>query len=499
MPQWIFVATFIDEEGNRREIELHWRMFPLLQIGQHYRDGSPIPGSFQFPVKQIDLTNSSHINLMTARSAISEGLYRLYTSENLSEYCWVWTAPDENPKSYVIPVLVIMQGLFAKTSEMTNGMTNPIFLDLFSCEATENRIDLKFPENFKLPRNLRERESYIKLLARIKNDTSFLASFKSVSFSMLGNLNKPLKIAIPDLDARLSIRAIENEKTVLALGISYVRPLNRLQKNLIAYHHPHFPQRDLPSQKPRTTRKRKAPKGYLIEGGDVPAGLPTRGNKLPAPDDPLVETQRFKVKNVGPHDEQKPQGEVRPSEGDHQNVTSFAGTGPQSGAPQAEVTPGGSQGSPPPLPQPLADWEQKKNDGLDHFRVLLSAFRDNYPPTTVHFYAGVKQMEEGQRSIQRPYAIAAVKHAGLPTVWLIEFAIRLNRPLSMLVIIGAAEAWSNFYPLLTSIVADGLDPQYWWITEELNLIADIHGIEINRFSHARLDSWADRLFRTYFA
>lgn len=211
--QWQIVAFFEARPGEARGITLAWAMLPLLRLGQRYRDGVPISNDFVAPVQSLDLSTAMRPHLRTARSALSPSLYRLYVSENWQELCWVWVLADQS--TVVVPVLVLLQGLFSGGSALTRGLLDQHYLDKITHETESRTLCLTFDSKFELPIRRAEREAFMTLLARIVSDPSFTVAFRSVALNRAADPLGSLMCELPELGARWVARVFSRGRVHL--------------------------------------------------------------------------------------------------------------------------------------------------------------------------------------------------------------------------------------------------------------------------------------------
>lgn len=121
-------------------------------------------------------------------------------------------------------------------------------------------------------------------------------------------------------------------------------------------------------------------------------------------------------------------------------------------------------------------------------------FKQQHPGTEVTFYAGAQVLPGLLKPLKRPYAFASLHIPHRPVVWLIEFAIRPDRPLSLLVVQGGGPL-EKFMGVLCEILAKGLDPQYWWAKTRLEELAHSLKLRVERLSHKKKShsNWAEKL------
>ena len=209
-------------------------------------------------------------------------------------------------------------------------------------------------------------------------------------------------------------------------------------------------------------------------------------NHFPLP--PAASTDQWlPVENVGSEEDGWEYYYVQSGSGKNEALVNFNAVGPNAGAPQGTVVaPTASPSSDEPLlvAYPLEDWETERGDGLDDFRKLLSSLKKKHDNTEVKFYLGAKDLPGLVKPLKRPYAFASLQIPNRPVVWLIEFAIRPERPLSLLVVQGGGQI-EKFMGVLNEILTVGLDPQYWWAKSKLEEIAHRLTLQIERLSHRK--------------
>ena len=497
--QWRFSGLFRSDRGKVEDIEFDWAMLPLLRVGQRYRDAAPMP-KFAAPLASVDLSKANVPELVTARSVLARDVYRLYRANYWQEYCWVWTLPGKEANKVILPVLVLLQGLFARDDVVTTGLLDANFLDGFEYNVDGDTLELRFSASFKLPTLARERQGFLTLLARLLCDRSFETAFRSVALGLLENPSRPLTCSLPDLHAVWRARVLTRGAVRLVQELVRAEPLRALPVKRVTYKHPLFPKRALALPTPRTSRNVLTPTGYTVDTEALASQLPRARNKISAPSDALGERSNLKIENVGKEEEGEKSTLILLRGGEKRTV-SFAGTGRGGTTPRAGVKAGKTveESTPPEEPGWLASaaWAAPQEDGLDEFRVMLVQLKVQSPAVSIQFRMGPKTLEGVNRELSRPYAVVLLSTEGAPPLWLIEFGERKNRSLSTLAVTGRGEDWQAFKEVLAKILEEGLNPSYWWDLKELERVQEGEKIDIRRLPHTnrRAKAWAERVAR----
>lgn len=498
--QWQIVAFFKPRQGEARGVTLSWAMFPLLRLGQRYRDGTAIPNDFAAPVQAVDLSTAAPPQLMTARSVLSPAVYRLYVSENWRELCWVWVLADEC--TVVAPVLVLLQGLFSGGSALTRGLLDQHYLDAIRHEVDGTTLRLTFEAQFGLPIRRAEREALITLLARIVSDPSFNTAFRSVALNRAEKPLGPLECELPELHAGWVARVVSRGRVRVVQELLRAEPLNDLHLEKVAYKHPLYPRREVALPRPKTARAVSMPRSLLIDAKAPASQLPRVRSEVTAPSAALLETRRLTVENAGTLEAAEAGPVVYARQGGGEREVSFADTGQNASAPQASVRPGHTDDAPPPggLEWSVVEhWAAPREDGLNSFRQMLMELQSLHRELEIEFRLGSEQVAGSERLYRRPYAVVALSTPD-DMVWMIEFAPRPTRPISTLVLKGEQETWQDFQSLLREVLVQGLDPQYWWNLTRLEVIAAEANASIERLRHTKHEEsqWAKRVFSILF-
>ena len=497
--QWRFSGLFRSDKDKKiiEEVEFDWAMLPLLRLGQPFKDGTPLEYK-KNSVVQIDLSRASEPNLVDARSILSREIYRLYKPKFWQEYCWVWALPGQDANKVVLPVLVLLQGLFARGSAMTNGLVDQFFLDSFRHEREGDLLKLSFDASFELPKRKKERISLITLIARLLCDPSFGIAFRSVALRRTQSPTAPLSSELPELHTIWQARVLSRSNIRLVQELVRAEPRQSLPIQRVTYEHPLFPRRVVSPVGFNTTQRVNVPDGYTVDTEAPAASIPTTANKLPSPKEPLVERTHLTIRNVGPEKEGKVGASVKPGAGSEREV-SFAETGQGATAPQAGVRPGhlnseaeqsGESGT------VNEEWARLRNDGLDEFRRMLVKLKVEHE-VKIQFHIGPKTLRSNSDFIKipRPYAAVSLESATFAPSWLIEFAGGYSRQLSTLVVAGCGTEWSKFEATLTTIMLNCLNPRYWWKLDGLEKVRTKTGLGIYRVPHItwEADGWATRI------
>ncbi|WP_412026440.1 hypothetical protein [Deinococcus yunweiensis] len=501
--QWQVVAFFEARSGEARGITLAWAMLPLLRLGQRYRDGVPIPDDFAAPVQGIDLSTATPPQLRTARSVLSPSVYRLYVAENWQELCWVWALADQS--TVVVPMLVLLQGLFSGGSALTRGLLDQHYLDQITHETESRTLSLTFDAKFELPIRRAEREAFMMLLARIVSDPSFTLAFRSVALNRAADPLGPLVCELPELGARWMVRLFSRGRVHLVQQLLRAEPLSDLHLEKVAYFHPLYPRREVALPRPKTARAVRTPRSLLIESRAPASRSPRVCSEVPSSSAALLETKRLTVENVGTPEAAEAGAAVYARKGGNEREVSFAETGQNASAPQANVRPGRADDAQLP-PEDLnwsvvEEWAAPQEDGLNSFRQKLMELQALHTDVEVEFRLGPEEATGGARRLKRPYAVVALATPDHPILWLIEFAQRPARPLSTLALRGEQETWQELQPLLHQVLEKGLDQRYWWNVTQLRAVAADAAATIQRLKHAKEDErqWANRVYSAYFA
>lgn len=390
---------------------------------------------------------------------------------------------------------MLLQSLFCQDSILSEGILRENFLSDVEANQENRSIKVIFKSVFKLPRHEVDRKNLIRMLARILLDSSFEDSFKSVSNFRAVSPKQPLQCELPALRPKMTARVITDEKRVLVQEILAYAPQHRLNAKSIGYVHPLYPKHTGKKGGGKKRSASKKPKNYVVEGGDAPSAPSKLTNKFPAL--PTTSTDQWlAVENVGQEEDGWEYFYTQLATGKNESLVNFNATGPNAGAPQGTVV---APGTPDPvealpLVQPMEDWAIERGDGLDDFRQLLLNFKQQHPGTEVTFYAGAQVLPGLLKPLKRPYAFASLHIPHRPVVWLIEFAIRPDRPLSLLVVQGGGPL-EKFMGVLCEILAKGLDPQYWWAKTRLEELAHSLKLRVERLSHKKKShsNWAEKL------
>ena len=498
--QWRMVAWFRPQQGKSVAMELDWAMFPLLRLGQRYRDGAPILNDFEAPLERLDLSGAASPKLVTAHSALPSSVYLLHNFENLRELCWLWMFPNQKEARIVVPVLVLLQGLFAGGSPLALGLLNQLFLDSFRPEVDGKTLHLNFASSFALPVRLRERDALLTLLARLLGDASFYAAFCSVALGRILDPLGPLRCEIPELHAVWEARVLSRGNVRLVQELMRAEPAEVLAIDKVTYQHPLYPRREVPLPKPKTTRFARTPRGLVVNTQAPAAKVLRMRSEVPAPNAPLVESSRPVIENVGKLEPGEVGPSVQPLKGGSERDVSFAGTGQNASATQASVRPGHAD-DPSQRPKnsnwsAVENWTGPQQDGLNAFRAMLVELHRLHPEVEIEFRLGLQQVAGRERIISRPYAVVSLVKPSGPLAWLIEFAQRPSRPISTLTVIGGGETWQEFETLLFQVLSKGLNPKYWWDLDSVASIAEMASVKIERMLHSKRGptKWAGRVF-----
>jgi hypothetical protein len=500
--QWQIVAFFEVSPGKAKGVTLAWPMLSLLRLGQRYRDGMPIPNDFVAPVQSLDLSTTTRPQLRTARSALSPSVYRLYVSENWRELCWVWVLSDQS--TVVVPVLVMLQGLFAGGSALTRGLLDQHYLDKITHETKGTTLSLSFDSKFELPIRRAEREAFITLLARIVSDPSFTVAFRSVALNRAADPFGPLVCELPELDTRWVARVLSRGRVHLVQQFLRAEPLSDLLFEKVAYIHPLYPKREVALPQPKTARAGATPRSLLIESRAPASRIPQVRSEVPSPNAALLETKRLTVENAGIPEVAEASVAVYARKGGNEREVSFADAGQNASAPQASVRPGRTDDVPPAIEHlnwsMVQDWAAPQEDGLNSFRQMLMELQALHRDVEIEFRLGLEEVAGSVRRFKRPYAVVALATSDNPAVWLIEFAKRPTRPISTLALSGEQGTWQEFQHLLRRVLTQGLDQRYWWNVAQLEVVAAEAHATIRRLKHGEGDEshWANRVHAALF-
>lgn len=494
--QWRMNLVFVNEHGESHVVKAAWRQLPLLKMGQYYKDGSPLEHEFQSVDKEISIARVNKPTLLRARSSFPIIFHAIEDPIIYEERCWVWSGKGKDSTSYIIPVTVLLQSIFCQDSIMSEGILRETFLNDVAAEQENQSIKVVFKSAFKLPRHEADRKNLVRVLARTLLDSSFEESFRSISNFRAVSPNQPLQCELPDLRGRMTARVIADEKRVLVQEILAYSPRRRLKAKTIGYVHPLYPKHRGKKGGSKNRSASKKPKIHVIEGGDAPSAPSKLTNKFPTPPTSSAD-QWLAVENVGLEEEGWEYFYTTSATGKNESLVNFNATGPNAGAPQGiVVAPSGNPESDEilPLAHVIEDWESERGDGLDDFRKLLASFKQQQPGTEVAFYAGAQTLPGLPKPLKRPYAFASLHLPNRPVIWLIEFAIRPERPLSLLVVQGGGPL-EAFMVTLTEILVKGLDPQYWWAKIRLEELAFRLKLRVERLSHKKKShrDWAKKL------
>lgn len=394
----------------------------------------------------------------------------------------------------------MIQGLFARGSTVTTGLLDQLFLDSFRHEIEGNKLKLTFDAAFELPKKKRARGSLLILIARLLCDPSFGSAFRSVALGLAANPDAPLSCELPELHATWKARVFSRGNVRLIQELLRAEPLHPLPVKRVTYDHPLFPRRTIPKPEVRTVRDVNVPDGYEVDTEPPAASIPRRKNELTPPAEPLVERARLTVENVGREEEGVSKPVVVPGKGGEERRVSLAGTGQGATAPQAGVNPGSAGDAaerPGEQEQAVEAWAEPRNDGLDGFRFMLWELKGSYG-VDVQFHLGPQtlQTKKGVTKIPRRYAAVLLSSPELAPAWLIEFTRRRSRNLSTLAVSGCSADWVAFRETLAVILANGLNPSYWWDLDGLEVVKDETGLDIQRMPHVVREAkvWATRVY-----
>ena len=494
--QWRMNVVFVNDQGESQTVKTSWRQLPLLKMGQYYCNGSPLENEFESVQAEIAIHQVNKATSLRAITSIPATFRLLSDPQIYHENCWVWSRKGKNSKTYIIPVIVLLQSLFCQDSILSEGILKETFLSTVDIENNNRNIKILFNSKFKLPRHESDRKTLVRTFARILLDSTFEDAFRSVSNFRALHSDQPLKCDLPVLRPKMTARIISDEKCVLVQEILAYAPRKRLDAKTLGYAHPLYPKRTgkKGGAKQRTASKR--PKVGLVEGSDAPSAPSKVNNKFPVSSAANTD-QWLPVENVGLEEDGWENFYVQSGTGNNQALVNFNATGPNPGAPQGTVVALSGKLHPDeslPLAYPLENWEVERGDGLDDFRKLLSSFKKQVSGTEVTFYIGAQALPGRVKPLRRPYVFASLQIPNRPIVWLIEFAIRPERPLSLLVVQGGGSL-EKFMVVQAEILASGLDPQYWWAKSRLEEVAHKFRLSINRLSHKMKthDDWARKL------
>lgn len=500
--QWKFGAVFRSRWGEPRELSLDWAMLPLMAPGQRYRDGKPLENSFETRPSRVNLSKASAPEMMTTRQVLPESLYQLDELEEWQEHCWVWNLPGRLGVRVIVPVLVLLRGLFAQGSFLTTGLLNEFALDTLAQKKVDGRVlRLHFPASVPLPVRVHERGEWVTWVTRLLCDPTFEAAYRSVALYRVEDPGGPLRCDLPALFTSWNVRVLSRDNILLVQDILYASPQLGLPVDRVEYVHPLYPRRVTAPPTPNTTRLVREHGQPVVDIQGPASKIPKTRYDLRAPPAALAEPNRPGIVNVGPQEEGLKGSPVRPWKGGGERLVSLAGTGRNAKVPQAGVRPGRSNIT-TPEPEDVAweaveEWAELQTDGLNALREMLATFWRKYPKVNLVFRLGPKMLVGNDRTFDRSYAVVAFAMENRPPMWLIEFAKRPERPLSTLILHGEPCAeWDTFEGVLTHVLTDGLDRQEWWNRGELAGIEEQTGVIIRRLPHTAggAERWAERVF-----
>lgn len=255
--QWYLQAAF-KESKKCQILELPIGAFPLLRLGQFYRDGLPLSTQKAGSYNQVmieDLGKGKTIKAIDACKKFGYFLYKM--PELIHQHVWSFSS---NGITYYVSHAELIRALYVKYKLLANALLRPNGLDLLINNVHYLNSQTVFIElAHEIPSTIVTNE-FVHYMAWLYLNDEIKKSFCSVqtnTYSYAANQNVsygiPLEMAVPSIqNTRIAYRGIQQQNEVLILELSGIDNIT-LSVFQIQYSHKSI-KRNVYTNAPKKTR-----------------------------------------------------------------------------------------------------------------------------------------------------------------------------------------------------------------------------------------------------